>query len=158
MTSADIKQHVSIEERTKWDKVVDDFAVHLGNYGDDHHKRGDGTNPGFSTNDYTNAEKDKLSSVEYGANKYIHPATHNVSEIEGLANVAITGSYNSLIDIPDLVLQSVFNKQLNGIRFTVGTTSPDTPVNNKDVWFDTNDRLVKVYTGSAWVSFRAVYG
>lgn len=32
---------------------------------------------GLSTNDYTNADKDKLSGIEEGANKYVHPNSHN---------------------------------------------------------------------------------
>ena len=31
---------------------------------------------GLSTNDFTNAYKNKLDGIEEGANKYIHPDTH----------------------------------------------------------------------------------
>lgn len=36
---------------------------------------------GLSTNDYTTTEKTKLSGVEDGANKYVHPSTHPASMI-----------------------------------------------------------------------------
>lgn len=36
---------------------------------------------GLSTNDYTTAEKNKLTGIEAGANKYTHPATHPASMI-----------------------------------------------------------------------------
>ena len=36
---------------------------------------------GLSTEDYTTAEKNKLTNIEDGANKYTHPATHNASII-----------------------------------------------------------------------------
>lgn len=36
---------------------------------------------GLSTNDYTNTEKNKLAGIETGANKYIHPSTHNATMI-----------------------------------------------------------------------------
>lgn len=154
MANSDIKQHVSIEERTKWNKVVDDFNVHLGNYGDDHHKRGDGINPGFSMNDYTTDEKEKLASVEYGANKYVHPTTHPAGMITGLAKVAITNSYNDLDNKPVI---STDAETVTGIRFTIGATAPRNPINDKEVWFDTANRLLKIYTSNTWVSFRAVY-
>lgn len=32
---------------------------------------------GLSTNDYTNADKVKLSGIEEGANKYVHPSSHD---------------------------------------------------------------------------------
>ena len=154
MANSDIKQHVSIEERTKWNKVVEDFNVHLHNYGDDHHKRGDGINPGFSMNDYTTSEKEKLASVEWAANKYVHPTTHPVGMITGLAKVALTNSYNDLDNKPVI---STDAKTVTGIRFTIGASAPASPVNNKDVWFDTANRLLKVYTGNTWIPFRAVY-
>lgn len=36
---------------------------------------------GLSTNDYTGAEKNKLSGVEDGANYYVHPASHGTTMI-----------------------------------------------------------------------------
>lgn len=36
---------------------------------------------GLSSNDYTNAEKNKLAGIEEGANKYVHPATHPATMI-----------------------------------------------------------------------------
>lgn len=38
---------------------------------------------GLSTNDYSTLEKDKLSSIEQGANNYTHPASHPVAIING---------------------------------------------------------------------------
>lgn len=154
MASQDIKNHVSIEERNKWNKVVEDFNVHLGNYGDEQHKRADGTNPGFSMNDYTSTEKEKLSTIENGANNYVHPNTHPASMIEGLSKVAVSNSYNDLDNKPEI---STDAKTVTGIRFTVDATAPSDPINNKDVWFDTDNRLLKLYINNAWVSFRAVY-
>lgn len=39
------------------------------------------TGKDLSTNDYTNAEKQKLAGVENGANKYTHPSTHSADMI-----------------------------------------------------------------------------
>lgn len=55
---------------------------------------------GLSTNDYTTAEKTKLSGIATGANKYTHPSTHPASMIEGLATVATSGKYSDLIGTP----------------------------------------------------------
>lgn len=158
MNNNEFKQHISIAERNKWDKVVLDFASHLGSGGVDNHRLGNGTVPGFSTNDYTNEEKSKLAGIQPGALNNPHPATHPYTMITGLSTVGHTGSYTDLLNIP-----TAFNADrgncdtVGGIRFTVGTVSPSNPVNDKDVWFDTSNKLVKVYTGNAWVPFRAVY-
>lgn len=37
---------------------------------------------GLSSNDYTTVEKNKLSGIEVGANKYVHPASHPATMIE----------------------------------------------------------------------------
>lgn len=41
------------------------------------------TGKGLSTNDYTTADKDKLNSIETGANNYTHPSTHPYSMLTG---------------------------------------------------------------------------
>lgn len=41
---------------------------------------------GLSSNDYTSAEKTKLSGIEVGANKYVHPASHPASMIQEDSN------------------------------------------------------------------------
>lgn len=43
---------------------------------------------GLSSNDYTDAEKTKLSGIEAEANKYEHPASHPASMITGLGDAA----------------------------------------------------------------------
>lgn len=58
----EVREHISVVERTRWDKVVSDFAIHLGSGGDVNHRRADGTVSGFSINDYTTEEKTKLSN------------------------------------------------------------------------------------------------
>ena len=57
---------------------------------------------GLSTNDYTTVEKDKLAGIAEGANNYTHPATHPASIITGLSTVATSGSYNDLVDKPNI--------------------------------------------------------
>lgn len=156
--NSQIKQHVSIEERTKWDKVVVDFTNHLGAGGESNHRLGDGTTPGFSMNDYTNIEKDKLAGVEEGALNNPHPATHPYTMITGLSTVAHTGSYSDLLNIPETFKAGGGDSDtVGGIRFTVGPTSPESPVNFKDVWFDTTEKLIKVFFEDSWQAFHAVY-
>ena len=48
-------------------------------------------------------------------NVYVHPATHPASMITGLAPVAISGSYNDLVDKPNIVA---------GPKITVGASEP----------------------------------
>jgi len=156
--NSQIKQHVSIEERNRWDKVVVDFANHLGAGGVSNHRLGDGSTPGFSTNDYTNTEKEKLAGIQDGALNNPHPATHPHTMITGLHQVSWTGNYHHLENIPETFIAGGGNSDtVGGIRFTVGLNSPSNPQNEKDVWFDLNTFIVKVYYNDEWKSMNAVY-
>ena len=48
----------------------------------------------------TAAEREKLSNISENANSYTHPSSHPATMITGLSNVAISGSYNDLTDLP----------------------------------------------------------
>ena len=50
------KQHISSNERLKWDS-------HIGARGVEHHQLGDGTIAGFSLNNYDNNEKNTLKTL-----------------------------------------------------------------------------------------------
>lgn len=51
------------------------------------------TGKGLSTEDYTTAEKSKLSGIEAGANNYSHPSTHSADIItDGTTNKAYTAA------------------------------------------------------------------
>ena len=96
------KQHISSNERLDWEKCIADLAIHTGAGGIVNHPLGQGVVPGFTINDYTTIEKNKLAGVAIGATNYVHPGTHPVSMIIGLAPVATSGSYTSLIDKPSI--------------------------------------------------------
>ena len=116
---------VTDAEKTTWNNKVD---------------KADGM--GLSSNDYTTAEKNKLSGIEDGANNYTHPDTHPASMIEqdashrfvtdaektawngkvdkvagkGLStNDYTTAEKNSLADILT---------RLSGLKFVVSNTAP----------------------------------
>lgn len=156
--NSQIKQHISIEERNRWDKGVIDFANHLGSGGTNNHAVANGTVHGFSQNNYTTAEKNKLANIQEGALNNPHPSTHPYTMITGLSTVAHTGKYSDLLEIPESFKANGGNSDtVGGIRFTVGPNAPSSPINMRDVWFDTANKLVKVYFGNAWVPFNAVY-
>ena len=50
------KQHISTNERLKWNN-------HIGNKGVEHHQLGDGITAGFSLNNYDNTEKGTLKEL-----------------------------------------------------------------------------------------------
>ena len=50
----------------------------------------------------TAAERTKLSGIAENANNYSHPASHSVSMITGLSDVATSGSYDDLSDKPTI--------------------------------------------------------
>lgn len=57
MSEADVKKyHISSNEREAW-------SNHIGSTGETAHPVGDGVNPGFSTNDFTNDQKTVLSTL-----------------------------------------------------------------------------------------------
>lgn len=153
------KYHISQEERNKWDKNIEDLANHIGAGGTKNHMLGNGSVAGFSINDYTTAEKNKLAGIEDGALNNPHPATHPATMITGLSTVATSGEFKDLKNIPNTcyVAEKGNCDTVGGIRFTVGSSAPSSPVNYKDVWFDTSNKLLKVYYGSAWVAFGAVW-
>ena len=98
-------KHITYAERTKWNKVVSDFAAITGNDADsvinkweevvaflDTYTEADTlanllsnkvdkvSGKGLSTNDFTDTLLTKLNGIEEGANKYIHP-THSAVTI-----------------------------------------------------------------------------
>ena len=108
-------KHITSSERTKWNKVVSDFAAITGNDADsvinkweevvaflDTYTEADTlanllsnkvdkvSGKGLSTNDFTDALLTKLNGIEEGANKYIHP-THSAVTIAS-ANGRVLGN------------------------------------------------------------------
>ena len=153
------KQHISNEERNKWNKVINDFENHLGSNGVDNHALATGASgaAGFSEDNFTTAEKVKLAGIQEGALNNPHPATHPASMITGLHSVATSGQYSELEGIPSEFHAGSGNcETINGIRITLGETAPENPQDNKDIWFDTSNKLIKYYN-SGWDSFGGVY-
>lgn len=154
-SNADIKQHISIAERAKWNKNIEDHNAHLGSVGLNNHGLGNGVQPGFSTNDFTTTLKEKLEAVEDGALNNPHPANHPYTMITGLAEIAHTGSWTDLKNIP-LRVQDVVNGVADaatvggGIRVTISGTSPQNPKANKELWIDTSAMVLKIYLNNSW--------
>ena len=150
--NSDIKYHISSAERKRWNDCVTDFGKHLKAGGIDNHPLGNGTTPGFSTCDFSVTLKDKVDGIQEGALNNPHPATHPVSMITGLANIATTGSWNDLVDIPQRITDVVNGvadaATVGGIRITIGSSSPNSPKTNREIWIDTNQCVLKVYDGS----------
>lgn len=158
MANKDIKEHISIEERNKWNKNIVDLNNHLGAGGVANHRLGDGTIPGFSTNDYTNEEKDKLTSVQYGALNNPHPATHPYTMITGLHQVSWTGNYWHLNNIPETFIAGGGDSDtVNGIRVSIQTVAPENPKNDKELWVRLSDYVPFIYTNDNWIPLRAAY-
>lgn len=159
MANSDIKLHISAEERLKWNKVCSDYEAHQGSTGGSTHGLADGVSPGFSTNDFTNAEKEKLAGIADHALNNPHPEKHPYTMIEGLAPIAHTGAYTDLQDVPaTFVAKGGDSDTVNGNRVTTSDEAPSNPTNGKDLWFDTNEMLIKVYKDNQWVAFGAVFG
>lgn len=101
-----------------------------------------GSSGGLMTSD----EREKLSGIEEGANKYVHPANHPASMISGLSKVATSGSYDDLDSKPTIReysagtgLKSSMNTSTGNITFSVDsdssvTSSSSKPVQSKAVY------------------------
>lgn len=59
------------------------------------------------------SDKVKLNNIADNANNYIHPPTHPVGMITGLANVATSGSYNDLTDKPNIPASAMVDSELS---------------------------------------------
>ena len=159
MSNNEFKFHISIAERNKWDKCVDDFANHLGSGGVENHKLANRTTAGFSQANYTPDEQDKLAGIEAGALNNPHPSTHPYTMITGLSIVGHSGLFKDLLDIPStcFIAEKGNCNTIDGIRITLGANAPENPINDKELWFDTSSKLIKTYSGNTWVSFSAVW-
>ncbi len=161
-SNADIKQHISSAERAKWNKVIVDFMAHLGSNGTDNHILGNGTTAGFSLNSYTNEEKNKLAGIEDGALNNPHPTSHPYTMIDGLENIAHTGSWTDLKNTPQKI-KDVENGCADaatvsgGIRITIGPNAPANPQNNKEIWINTNTKLLVTMINGSWETIGAAF-
>lgn len=154
----DIKYHISVAERTKWDKVVVDFNTHIGAGGINNHALGNGSIPGFSTNDYSNIEKNKLAGIQDGALNNPHPPTHPYTMIEGLSNVGHTGNYYDLLNIPQTFIAGGGNSDtVNGIRISIQNEAPANPQNFKELWINTTNKIPYIFKDNHWQALGAVY-
>lgn len=157
MANSDIKLHISSSERIAWNKNIVDLTNHIGAGGVANHRLGNGSVPGFSTNDYTNAEKTKLAGIQDGALNNPHPATHPASMITGLASVATSGNYYDLLNRPTSMTANGGNSDtVGGIRITIGA-APSNPQNLKEIWFNSANWIVYTYYNNTWVPARAVF-
>lgn len=161
-SNAEIKQHISSAERAKWNKVIADFTAHLGSGGTENHILGNGTTAGFSLNNFTTEEKDKLAGVQEGALNNPHPSSHPWTMIDGLTNLAHTGSWTDLNNVPQKI-KDVENGCADaatvsgGIRITIGPNAPSNPQNNKEIWINTNTKLLQTIINGTWEVIGAVF-
>ncbi len=78
---------------------------------------------GLSTNDYTTAEKSKLSDIASGANNYVHPSTHSADIIvettskRFVSNSQIAGWNNKADPIDSAV--GIGNKTVTGVALVM---------------------------------------
>lgn len=158
--NSDIKQHISIAERLKWNQVVEDFAAHSGAVGTTVHGLADGTSAGFSQCNFTTELKKKLEGIAEGALNNPHPEKHDYTIIEGLATVAHSGKYSDLTGIPLTFTSDGGDADTvsGGIRVSISGTEPTSPQNDKEIWFDTGTMTIKAYKNGRWESFTAVFG
>lgn len=98
---------------------------------------------GLSTNDYTDAEKTKLSGIEAGANNYSLPAATG-SALGGVivganlsvdANGTISGNYSAATTSANGLMSSTDKTKLDGMNNIIVSETQPSNLNNGDVWF-----------------------
>ena len=151
-----IKFHISKLDKDKWDQCVRDVAdIRSGRIKLPIARDGE---PGFSHNDFSNEYRRKLDSIEWSANRYIHPPTHPASMITGLAQVAYSGDYNHLLNKPSSLPANGGNSAtVNGVRVTINTNAPSNPKIDKELWINPSNALPYIYTNKGWVACSAVW-
>lgn len=160
--NSDIKYHISSVEREKWNDVITRFNTHHGSAGTANHALANGTIPGFSDNNFTTAEKTKLNSVQERANFYEHPAQHPWTMISGLTALANTADWSDIKNVPQRV-KDVENGVADaatvsgGIRITIDSAAPSNPKQNKELWIDTTNYVLKIYNGTTWLIIGAAW-
>lgn len=92
---------------------------------------------------------DKPSQVSYSQN-----ANHAYS-----ADQATNATTSDSAKNADYATNAGNAGTVGGVRITIGTTAPTDPVNNKELWFDTNSsvRDLKAYVGGTWVRTHGVW-
>lgn len=78
---ADIIKHITSDERTLWNTVSNKVDKVTGKQ--------------LSTNDYTTAEKSKLSGIEANANRYVHPSDANTRHVTDTEKATWNGKANA---------------------------------------------------------------
>ena len=161
--------HISAEERALWNSTL----LTSETYTDDKIRAAVGSipDPTQSINTLLNT---KLNITDFNSFKTT------------LSTVALTGSYNDLLNKPSQVAYSdnannslTSNHALladlatvattanyatsagnaatvGGIRVTIGGAAPSTPVNLKELWFDTSTQAIKIYN-NGWLQTKSVW-
>ena len=78
----------------------------------------------------TPAERAKLSGVADGANKYIHPDTHDVEMITGLAKVATSGQYSDLSGVPTSMTPTEHDHSIDDVTGLQDALDSKAPTHN----------------------------
>ena len=78
---SDAVKHITAAERTLWNTVSNKVDKVIGK--------------GLSTEDYTTAEKSKLSGIEVNANRYVHPSDANTRHVTDTEKATWNGKANA---------------------------------------------------------------
>ena len=94
---SDAIKHITSDERTLWNTVSNKVDKVTGKQ--------------LSTNDYTTAEKSKLSGIEANANRYVHPSDANTRHVTDTEKATWNGKANASHGNHVPAIQSANNKK-----------------------------------------------
>lgn len=110
----------------------------------------------LSTEDYTAAEKTKLSGVATGANNYSHPASHPASMITGLSGVATSGDFNDLANKPTIPAPVTVSTSVTSTSTTTAASSSAVKTANDNALASVNrtgDTMTGILTAQTNTSY-----
>lgn len=136
--------HVTLEDKGRWDGSVN------------------------TANAYTDSKlaglKDSLSTTD--RNNY-NALLARIHTLEGIVNglkadtLKDAKAYtDSKVGSVNTVITEHINTpvmRVNGVRVTVGSQTPNNPVNDKELFFNTSNRVIYAYTANAWQYAYALY-
>lgn len=138
------------------DPDVSTAKAFFGNLIDYYNEKTDSQDSHFSSTSNPHA----VTATQVGLGNVANTAQVELSTVTTV-NDFIVGSGNATVtrktptEVATILSAVVGNSA--GIRITIGTTAPLSPVNDKELWIDTTNKVMRVYSNAAWITLGSAY-
>ena len=164
--------HITAEERDKWNSILDQSKTYtderfnkiIGSLGDlaNNTTIMDLLNLKLNTSDF-NTFKGTLAKVATSGNfddlsnkptSAAYSDKANYATTSGTADNAKKADYATNAGTANYANNA---GRVNGIRVSIGSATPSSPVNNAEVWFNTNIGAFMAYINGAWIQSKGIW-